>query len=438
MAGVPDSRLRRAGPWPLGVDNLSTEGDLAKDDFGRIIALREAVNVDLDATGWPKRRRGRDSLRACTLGHSGWSDRHLTFGLFVDNGELHALYEDLTASPLGVNVGNLPVSYALINDRVYFTNATTSGLITPDMQAWSWAPEQPTGQPLLTPSAGASLAPGQYQVVVTFTDLLGRESGSSLATAVDVAEGQGITLDSVPQPGDVVATPTINIYCTGANDQVFRLYASMPSGIGTGVITARAEGRPLRSHLLHAMPPGHIVRGGHGRLWVAVGNTLLWSDPLRYGMYRPAANRMRFNAPIDVMEPVGDGESGAGVYVAAGDITYWYAGSDPARFDQRTALRTGARPGSSAYAPASAFGDDTDEQVTVWLGKNGTFYRANPGGNPAVLNRTGLVDAADRAAVFFREERGMQHLVAALRGARTQNLAVTDRAYAHVVHRDAP
>lgn len=438
MAGVPDNRLRRAGPWPLGVDNLSKEGDLVTDEFGRIIALREAVNVDLTDTGLPRRRRGRTAVRQVVLGHSLWSDHRLPFGLFVDDGALHAIHPDLSTQALGVTVGNLPVSYALINDRVFFSNTTTSGLITPDMQAWSWAPEQPSGQPLLTAVAGYSLPPGQYQVVVTFTDALGRESGSSLAASVDVAAGHGIDLSSIPQPTDVVATPTTNVYCTGANDQVFRLYAAMPSGMSTGVISARAEGRPLQSHLLRALPPGQIVRGGHGRQWVASNDTLFWSEPLRYGMYRPSSNRMRFNARIDLVEPVGDGEAGAGVYVAAGDVTYWFAGSDPAKFSQAVAARTGAVPGSSARAPASAFGDDNDELVTVWLGRNGTFYRGAPGGGARVLNKTGAADTADGAAVLYREDRGMSHLVAALRGAQSQHFAVTDRAYAHVVHRDAP
>ncbi|HRO59329.1 MAG TPA: hypothetical protein PK177_09225, partial [Burkholderiaceae bacterium] len=48
-----------------------------------------------------------------------------------------------------------------------------------------------------------------------------------------------------------------------------------------------------------------------------------------------------------------------------------------------------------------------------------------------------VVDSADRAAVFYREQGGVAQLVAALRGPRPQSMAVTDRAYAHIVHRDA-
>lgn len=437
MARVPERTLRRAGPWPAGIDNLSAEGDLATDEFGRRVALREAVNVDLTNTGRPIRRRGYTPVYQGTLCHSGWGDPRLPFGLFVDDGEMCAVYPDMTVIRLGVEVGNLPVSYELINDKVFYSNAVACGLLTPDLQAWSWAPEQPAGQPLLATEDGYGLDAGQYQVVVTFTDLLGRESGSSLAAAIDVAQGEGIVLSSIPQPSDLVSTPTTNIYCTGPNDQVFRLYASIPSGMSSGQITARAEGRPLTAHLLQPLPPGQIVRLGHGRQWVASGNTLYWSEPLRYGMYRPAANRIRFNAPIDVLEPVGDGTAGAGVYVAAGEMTYWYAGSDPASFTQSVAVHGGAHRGT-VRVPASALGDDTDELVTVWLGRNGTFYRANPGGNPGVLNKTGVVDAADGATLMFREDRGLAQIVAALRGARPQSFALTDRAYAHVIHRDAP
>ena len=48
------------------------------------------------------------------------------------------------------------------------------------------------------------------------------------------------------------------------------------------------------------------------------------------------------------------------------------------------------------------------------------------------------IDTADRAAPLVRDRNGDTHYVAALRAPQKHGLAVSDTAYAHVVHRDAP
>ncbi len=439
MAGVRDSQLYKAGPWPLGVNNTAEEGALPQNEYGtRAVALREAVNVDLTAQGRPRRRRGYESVLAGALVHSLWSHEGAQHGFFVAAGELYAAPTTMDeALPLGVSVGGLDLSYALINERVYFSNSAVSGLITPDLQAWSWAPECPTGQPTVTPVAGYSLDKGVYQVAVTFTDLLGRESGTGLAAQVDVEQGGGIELGDIPAPLDPVATPTVNIYVTGANDQVFRLYASVPSATVYGVVSAPADGRVLLTQHLQALPAGHIVRGGHGRQWVARGAQVLWSQPLRYGLFNPARDRMRFHARVDMVEPLGDGDAGAGVFVAAGEKLYWYQGADPGEFRQTVAAHHGVVPGSPTAIAADAFGLDSTEPAVAWLGTDGTYYLGTAGGKVTALTSGVAVDSADRAATLYREQGGMQQFIAALLGPKKQAMAVTDRAYAHVVHRDA-
>jgi hypothetical protein len=47
-----------------------------------------------------------------------------------------------------------------------------------------------------------------------------------------------------------------------------------------------------------------------------------------------------------------------------------------------------------------------------------------------------VVDDADHAALLLRQQDGLSQLVAALRAPKGQSLAVTDRAVAHVIHRD--
>ncbi|HEL5043005.1 hypothetical protein [Stenotrophomonas maltophilia] len=434
---VRDEDLRPAGPWPLGINNVAGEGALPTDENGIPRALREANNVDLDAAGRPQRRRGHQRFRSGALTHSLWSHEHLQYGLFVDGGQLHALHEDERAEALGIDVGLDPLSYALIGDRVFFNNSTSCGVLDIDLQGYSWSPEHPAGQPVLVPSAASALAPGQYQVAVTFMDRLGRESGSTLAAVIDIAEGGGFELRDIPLP---VApdTTSVAVYVSGPNDQVLRQYVILPAGTRSAPVLSAGEGRALTTQFLRPLPPGHIVRGAHGRQFVACGQEVLWSEALRYGMFRPSANRMRFNAPIDLMEPIGDGlPDGAGLFVAAGARTYWYAGADPKDFSQVVARGSGAVPGSAMVVNGDVIGLQSAAPVLIWLARDGYFCIGLPGGQVQVLKKgEAVIDDADHAALLLRQQDGLSQLVAALRAPQGQSLAVTDRAVAHVIHRD--
>jgi hypothetical protein len=54
MAGVSDKRLAPIGPFQVGIDNVSEQGDLQRSDDGkRTIALRDAsVRVMVRAASW--------------------------------------------------------------------------------------------------------------------------------------------------------------------------------------------------------------------------------------------------------------------------------------------------------------------------------------------------------------------------------------------------
>ena len=430
MAGVRDRGLLKAGPWPLGVDNTSQEGELTSDEFGRTIALREAVNVVMASSGRPRRRKGFTSIIDDPV-HSLWSDPLLQHGFFVVGGELTAIMPsgEFRAVTPGVFVTQ-PLSFALINDRVYYTNAAVCGLIDLGLQAWSWAPEHPAGQPTLAPGSG-SLPPGRYQVAVTFTDWLGRESGSTLAAEITLDAPGGIIVTDIPTP----ATGGVNLYVSGANDQVLRLYdmaSSWPAGTS---IVGPATGRSLVTQFLEPLPPGDIVRAGHGRQWVARGNELFWSEPLRYGMYNRAKNRMRFQAPIDLIEPIGDGTGGAGVFVAAGNHTYWYGDADPAKWSQAVSAHVGAIPGSAVRVEGTVLGLASPAPVLVWLSRSGKFVVGAPGGSINEIKNAAVVDTAESAAVLVREDQGDTFLTASLRSPTKHALAVSDVAVAHIVSR---
>ena len=431
MAGIPDDDLRGVGPWPLGIVNTTQQDRVPRADDGRPLGFRQGDNIDLDAAGVPRRRRGQDRFHSGQLAHSLWTDDEFPVGLFVDDGVLQSVDSAGSVSSLGVTVGNAPLSYAKIGERVFYSNRTSSGMIDMALQRHDWGPETPAGQPDLSLATGLALSAGQYQVAVTFIDGLGRESGSTLAVAIDVPADRGIALNNIPQPLTAVA---IAVFLTDANDQVLRLHSVLPAGTTTLLIGQQAKGRALETQFLKPMPAGQIVGLLNGRQFVADGRNLRWSPPLRYGITDPVRHVLRFADDIDVFAPVSEGAS-SGVFVAAGARTFYFAGTDPAGWALNIKKATGAIPGSYCRIPANALGGTDTERVPVWIATDGQVCIGGAGGGIATPKQgLAVIDNADRAAVLFREEEGLQQFVAALRGPRRQGMAVRDKAVAHVIY----
>lgn len=82
--------------------------------------------------------------------------------------------------------------------------------------------------------------------------------------------------------------------------------------------------------MLSPLPGGHAVAYWKGRLLVLRGNSLLWSEPLRYGVFNPMTNFVQFEERASWFAPL-DG----GVYVGLRRSVRFLAGNDPAQFVQR-------------------------------------------------------------------------------------------------------
>ena len=404
------------------------------DENGHANALREAVNVDLATDGTASRRDGYSPVRGGVLCHSLWAPPGAGYGLYVDQGELQVLYPGGVSEPVGCTVGDLPLSYAVAGDNVIFSNRAVCGLLTPGLAAHPWAPEQPAGQPVAAAFAGGALPAGQYQVAVTFTDAIGRESGTTLAEAVFVPASGGISLVNIPQPLTAVS---IGVYLSDANDTALRRYATLPASTAALTITSPAQGRRLQTQRLAPLPPGQWLAVHGGRQWVASGRHLYWSPALRYGMTDRARQVIVFGDDIDLLLPVGNGGAGSGLYVAAGPRTYFLDGANPESddFSQRIVSGVGATPGSATVLGGDILGLPTPDPVATWLARDGRLCVGAPGGSVTRLHEgMYVIDAASRAATMLRERNGAKQLVLALRGARKQSLAVTDKAVAHVIH----
>ena len=260
--------------FPIGVNNTAKEEAMPRDQWGNVVTLREAVNVDIPPDGKPRRRAGYTSVQPGTLVHSAWSDDYLPWGLYVDGANLCVMHEDETVDVLRGDMAlGLPVSCARINDGVWWSNGVQSGLLTLDLEQLPWSAGQPAGPPAVTGAPGGMLPAGTYQVTVTFIDASGRESGAPLAAIADVPADGALALSAIPQPP---AGGKVRVYITEGQDGVLRAALTLPEGVTEYAVVNPAKGRTLDTLLLQPMPAGRLVAHGNGRLFVARGRELLF------------------------------------------------------------------------------------------------------------------------------------------------------------------
>ena len=112
------------------------------------------------------------------------------------------------------------------------------------------------------------------------------------------------------------------------------------------------------------LPGGSDIHYWQGRLVVARGNSLLWSESLRYGLHSATRNFVRFASKIMWTAPLP-----TGIYVGTRDNVYFLSGSDPAKFT-RIVVGGKSAPGVAAiYNPRHTQAEG--EEVALWFTSDG-------------------------------------------------------------------
>lgn len=411
------------GPFVPGVNNRRPEtkmrGDKREDggDF-----LRFAVNTDLTATGNIKRRQGYARVLTGTDCHSVWHDSGDTF--IVDGSNLlriGGLPGSATITVLRNDMApGRPVSYSRAPDAIYYTNSLVIGRILPDGLREVNTPGLSTA-PVASTIAGGSLAPGRYGFCFTLIDAGGRESESTLPVYVDVSSGaRTVQLNGLPNPLPA-GTDRLVVYMTGTNDSVFQRAFVLPA-ISTMTVAAMP---PLYARcatlLLRTMPAGDIVREDRGRLLVAAGKTLYYSEPYMPGLYNPSRGFIQFPSAISVVEPATNG-----VWVCA-DRTYWLAG-DIAQAVLAEKLPYGGIRGSSGRVP--------NAESVYWMTPRGICVGTSGGEVSNRQEQNVAVATAQYAAGFFRERDGNKQMGQTMFGeGSTSNAAATSYMDAEVIRK---
>jgi len=389
------------GPFPKGLNNVDSETDLPDG------SLREATNVDISRAGKLSRRAGRTSKLSLTNSHSLFSNGNLT--LLVDDGYIKRLWPDSYTLD-SIAAVNGYISYADFLGTVYYSDDDQLRRVSPDGDSSpAWTPN-PTGSPTVTASTG-SLPEGEYQVAITNIGPEGEESGTDIAIPVTVTNG-GIALTEIPQSDDA---DYVRIYLTSNNGSKLYAQTDIPMGRTSHTITQHRMGRLLVTMLADQMLAGHIVCHHFNRLYVAIDNTLLFSEAGRPGLTRLEDNYFpAFAGRIQIVM-----SHTTGLYVVAGGKTYFLAGANP---DQKIMTINevyphGAAEGTGAYVSASILGLEQPGIVPYWYSDNGPVVGAAGGVVLPLTEKNLAVDKYEKGASLYREENGVRTLVTTVKNA---------------------
>lgn len=428
MAGTSDNSLVIQVGYPDGVNNVSQDQSLPRDENGTITAARSLVNVDLRA-GKPSTRQGYVKVADGRCHSPG----RLKGRAHVDvcNGDLvEVLPGGATGQVLRAGVGERRISYAEVLGDLWWSNGEViRRLRRNDLVDVPIGPACP-GAPDAEAYPTGGLAGGNYSVAATWFDAEGRESGAWGSVDVEVAEGQGIRVFGIPAAPETAVLCRIYVSPPGGGE----LYAAkeVVAGVNNTLINAadvREATRALEVLWHEDFPPCTRLRWWNGRLFgVVARNTLIWSPALRPQLHHPDAY-MRRGVDITLFEPLAN----AGAWLCDHAKTYWLQGTDPARDWRCITKYDAAAQGASIIVPGTVVGVDTSADVAFWISTDGVFSVGMPDGTLVRLKERQLrLPQGEEGAILLREHEGLRSLVMTYLSRGSNGMALGDRAIATV------
>ncbi len=358
-------------PWSIGIDNVS------RDTERRPGSVADAVNVDIARDGSIVRRAGKALALAGSGMHSLWARNGRAY--VVRGGELCEATVSagaLSTHPIYTLERDLPLSYDWMNGDVLACNRRESLRIAGDGTVVRLGPQDPGGITVL-PLDDGGLDAGRYMVGCSY--LRGdEESGLSIGSSATVGAGGGLSLAlSQPTESDITA---IRIYRTQPGGKSYFRVADVPVGLTPYMLGATPIGREADNLFLRRMPGGHIIRAWKGYVIVARDDSIIFSQPLRYGVTDGRFDMMAWPRRVRIVEPVE-----GGVFIGDNRGVSFLRGDRPGNMAK---VWTGGAPvieGTGGMIEASSLGslglnlNLRGDRFALWLARNG-YVLGSPDG----------------------------------------------------------
>ena len=240
-----------------------------------------------------------------------------------------------------------------VEGRVYLSTGR-QGLVLDGQTARPLGLAPPSALTLTQIKGG--LPAGRYLVDATAVAPDGRESGSIGARYIDLPEPGG-----APGCGFRVE---VRLSDDAALDLIPRVYLGLPNAmslhhLGEGQslsVTAIADtlrgGPPLQRAQLRPLPPGRILAEYGGRLLVAAGTEVCFSEPFDPESHSPVAGRIPFGSEVTLLRSLGEC-----LYISTSERIYCLTGALDGEHRLRDAYPYPALPGTDVRVSLSRIGN---------------------------------------------------------------------------------
>lgn len=400
--------------WKDGENNILRSTELSPTQ------LRRCVNFDITDTGELQVRQGRSIVYNGSIQPRSFFSNG-TRALFVESGHLWELYkkQDGTYDRILVrlNVGARAMTHLDVNGDIYWSNGVNTGIFTTEGEDLAWGIRSPHEQPtVIGATSGGRLTAGVYQVAMTFVSDRGEESGTPLAKEITLPEGTetgSIVVQNIPLSTEA---DTVRIYVSHPNGEGLYRAGEFYTGTPQFRITRVDNAVDIRLQTQFGIKPpaGDVLEYHNGRIYIAQGNVVWFTDPLRYGLVRPHTNFLMYPSEVTVMKAVADG-----IFICA-DKTYWVTNIDTSDFQQREVLPYGAVYGTGIDIPES--------DNVAWFSHDGMVIAGLEAQVSNIQEDRSAVSKFNVGAMMYRKSGGLRQIVATL-GGGTQS-AYLSRDYA--------
>lgn len=391
----------RMDGWGRGMDNRRANFDIPAD------VLRLVVNADMLASGRVRRRRGIAQKIASPGAHSVFGSTKRLF--WATQTALKACDTNFTMSTIASSVKYAdPLSFVELHGDVYYSNEQINGKVNSNgvHSAWGIVPPLTAPTVVCLDDLTSVAVKRHYQVTCTFVVKIAgievEESGAPIGTKIQGSDAGVLSLSNIPVSTDSRVTHT-RIYVTDVDGTVFFSQVDLPTGMNVYMVSRPfAVGKKLSSQLLTNMPAGQLVEYYNGRMYVAVGNILYYSEPLRYGSQDAAHGFVMFPERITLLKAVNDG-----LYLSS-DGTYFLSGTpEKDKLSLIPIVPYKAVEGTACNVP--------NTHNVMWLADRGIMVGANGGKVKNVTEDRIAMDTATRGCMGIVETNGSRRAVVIMR-----------------------
>lgn len=353
-----------------GIDNASERDDaLQVGGQERRVYLRDAVNVVID-NARASMRKGLRQVTATAYTDLWQSPLHGDAFARLGDKWVKVNTSDWSHEVLAT-VGDGPLSHLVLNGRVLV--AAPGGLFEFDGRAANRLVLDVPPGPMLAVSAGA-LVGGQYGLAVAW--LRGQTEGP-LSPMVTITVPQNGQIDAIlPMAFDPTVTG-VRLYGTRPDGgEMLRLGDYPSTGTSVSLPTLPTLGAPAPFPHMDPMPTGRYLGQWRGRLVVAVGSVLRFSQAMAYHVHDTRHDFVQMPQRITFVAPV-DG----GLWVGQVDHVVFLRGTAPQELAFERKTSRAPVPGSAVALASDEAGDASGgaRAAVAWLSSVG-FAMGTPDG----------------------------------------------------------